>query len=955
MYGGYSSYVMAANVIIVYVQALTGQCIFSYCYIAMSYNPSDKPTVPQLCTGLSSVSDWQSFAIHLPGIETKHIHEIKSDQNGVKHQKMALFEKWLNVHPSATWSDVNGALVSIDEVSLATSLLNQSIYNSPMSLTLTPPSQQVSSPPPVQQQQQVVKRHPQAETHAELNIADEDRVLETLMELYDAFAQIIYKVKTDFISLVTQQPAQLQSIIRFAEDAVSPSQIVRFDASNIEEFFYRLRPYYDFLECRVITTIVKQFTKGEVVHDLQAHSAKAREFRRTAPIKQLAKGVCQIFTGVNGNLPTLDVKLETPWEDVVIDGLSVLIKHLLPNAVKKHAQYSLVNNIVIKPGCLLLQYGIRDPSMIDTIIQHIQSNIDLMTLIGVFQLAVDGRNVIQEDEDPSFSFNTALFEAIKASNIVAVQFLIVIGANVNYQMQTVAANEDGLTALMGAVMVNNIDIVCLLLKAGADINIKGKYGITALMLACGGGELLKQDAHKLSIDYRITARLLLSYGADPVAKVGDIGGGVLISSFDMACIADSSDMVEVLLTDCNIPPKAVGRGLYWALLYAAINTIKVLQPKIPDVDPLAIKLGVACGEGDTETVKSLIEQGVDPNTSIVHGLTPLMIASRCGHIDVVDTLLLQGVDVNKIDDIVDFTALDHAANIEHHDTMSLLKQHRALHNYNITSQNTSSTKSPFLKPFHKLKQFLLPHNRAKKPARYSLVHLPQTSISGQGSSYGSSSYGSSSYGSSGYGSSAQGSSGYGSSAQGSSGYDLSSKPSFSGHSNSDYDSGVGSTLGSMNTSLSIEGQSLARYGYSDYDMIKQSRSHKARPSTLNISDSTIPEVIIQIPTPPMYKEPNLVSLAGTDLFGSTPDVHVDQLSTSYVESGSLFSADLSSGSSHRPHPSGIMHSISTEPTLGSIAEIDEVMTFHPKKATSSHLPPPYKISLPKPNSSATLL
>ena len=96
-------------------------------------------------------------------------------------------------------------------------------------------------------------------------------------------------------------------------------------------------------------------------------------------------------------------------------------------------------------------------------------------------------------------------------------------------------------------------------------------------------------------------------------------------------------LCQVLLTDCNIPPEAVGRGLYWTLLCAAINTIKLLQPKIPDVDPLAIKLGVACGEGDTETVKSLIEQGVDPNTSIVHGLTPLMIASHFGHIDVVDT------------------------------------------------------------------------------------------------------------------------------------------------------------------------------------------------------------------------------------------------------------------------------------------------------------------------------
>ena len=187
---------------------------------------------------------------------------------------------------------------------------------------------------------------------------------------------------------------------------------------------------------------------------------------------------------------------------------------------------------------------------------------------------------------------------------------------------------------------------------------------------------------------------------------------------DTACVYDNSDMVEVLLTDCNIPPEAVGRGLHWALYNVAIKTIKLLQPKIPaDVDPLAIKLGVACGEGDTETVKSLIEQGVDPNTSIVHGLTPLMIASWHGHIDVVDTLLLQGVDVNKVDDILGYTALDCA--VDNGNIASLLKLNGAKHRNQVTPTSRDSSAPrlpPFIydlidKPFRILKQTQqqLPH------------------------------------------------------------------------------------------------------------------------------------------------------------------------------------------------------------------------------------------------------
>ena len=384
---------------------------------------------------------------------------------------------------------------------------------------------------------------------------------ESLTELHETFIEIIYEVKMAFSNLVTHQPAQLHNIIRYAEEAVSPSQPLRFDASTIDEFFLKIRPHYDFLDCKVITSITKRFIDEELVQKLKEHSSLAREFRRKRPIKQLAKELHQAFANTQ-NLPTLDAKVGTSWEDVAIEGLYVLIEHLLPNAVKKHPQYSLMNNIVISPGCLLLQYGIRDHSMIDTIIQHVLNNSNLMILVGVFQLTVGSIPVIYEDEDPSFSFNASLLNATKASNNVAVQLLLDIGANVNYR------DDDGYTALMVAVGINNIDIIHQLLQAGADVHIQAKDGATALIVACAGDEeepIL--DAERLSDDYRDTVRLLLSHGADLLAVVNN--NGVSWSPFDIACAGDNIDVVEMLLTDYNIPPEAVARGLYWALLNAA--------------------------------------------------------------------------------------------------------------------------------------------------------------------------------------------------------------------------------------------------------------------------------------------------------------------------------------------------------------------------------------------------
>ena len=660
----------------------------------MSYSPTDKPTVHQLCDKLSSVTyDWKRFAKELPGIDQKHIDIIGYDHrnDSIQCLQRALFQKWLDVHPGATWSNVYDALVSVDKVSLARSLVkvvNQSvsdIASSPMSLPHTPSSQQ---------QRQVLQ----------IDEQDEEFIEESFTKLHETFIEIVYEVKVAFSDLVTHQPAQLHNIIRYAEEAVSPSQVIRFEVSTIDEFFHQIRPYYDFLDCKVITTIANKFIDGELVQKLKEHSSLARKFHRKLPIKQLAKQLQKAFANVQ-NLPTLEAKLESPWEDVAIEGLYVLIQHLLPNAVKKHPQYSLMNNIVISPGCLLLQYGIRDRSMIDTIIQHVRHNIELMRLIGVFQLAVDGTPVIHEDRDPSFSFNTALLGATTYSNNVAVQCLLDIGANVNYQ------DDDGVTALMWAVGINNIDIIHQLLQAGADVHIQDKDGATALMMACGGSGWwdLPPDVHRLSDDDRDTARLLLSHGADPLADV-DING-VLVSSFDMACVWDNIDVLEMLLTDYNIPPEAVVRGLYWALFGAATKTIKLLQSKIPDVDPLAIKLGVSCGEGDIETVKSLIEQGVDPNTVIVHGLTPLMIASHQGYINVADTLMIDhGAKVNMVDDIRHWTALDWA---EDHDMISFLQKHGGLHSKDTltrASQDTPATNrykillSFFSKRFHKIRK-----------------------------------------------------------------------------------------------------------------------------------------------------------------------------------------------------------------------------------------------------------
>ena len=61
-----------------------------------------------------------------------------------------------------------------------------------------------------------------------------------------------------------------------------------------------------------------------------------------------------------------------------------------------------------------------------------------------------------------------------------------------------------------------------------------------------------------------------------------------------------------------------------------------------------VDLYVACLENDTTSLKQqLTQSGINPNTTLISNITPLMIASSCGHIKVLECLLQAKADVNS--------------------------------------------------------------------------------------------------------------------------------------------------------------------------------------------------------------------------------------------------------------------------------------------------------------------
>ena len=115
-----------------------------------------------------------------------------------------------------------------------------------------------------------------------------------------------------------------------------------------------------------------------------------------------------------------------------------------------------------------------------------------------------------------------LLLAASAGDLITVKSLIARGANVNFR-------EEGNTALILAVCQGHTEIVQMLLKEGAEIEINPKDGMTLLMIAAKNG--------KTEI-----AQALLDKGAD--VNVGENDGNTALMQ---AALNDHSDTVQLLL------------------------------------------------------------------------------------------------------------------------------------------------------------------------------------------------------------------------------------------------------------------------------------------------------------------------------------------------------------------------------------------------------------------------
>lgn len=194
-----------------------------------------------------------------------------------------------------------------------------------------------------------------------------------------------------------------------------------------------------------------------------------------------------------------------------------------------------------------------------------------------------------------------LFVKVMRNDIKAVKELIASGADINQKNKTY-----GHTPLIIACNYNYVDLAKLLISKGADINIRGNDGSTALIAACSNSQELVE--------------ILLSKGADIKSKMAN-GTGVFTQCIN-GILMDrvSIHLAGILLSKgADIEDSATGGHIegYTPLMIAARNN----------------KL---------ELVNFLIKNGANVNAKSKDGNTALSLAVKKGHQRIIDVLKSNG-------------------------------------------------------------------------------------------------------------------------------------------------------------------------------------------------------------------------------------------------------------------------------------------------------------------------
>ena len=451
---------------------------------------------------------------------------------------MSIILTWLGKCVSASWLDVITALETIDETVLAEHLKVKHGLVLPHSL--------ISPDNAIPQNPLLPNSSP--DSYQDILVPSEVKVVKDLEWLNKCFGNLAADFRTEIDRLVESDTALLRKIAIRIEEEDSFTIEGLTAVKTTDELFTLIHPHYNFFDIDLLETIGEYLKCENFTTKIKEHNESVEIFKSTTPVKSLRNSIIPYVSMPNSSNPRsiVIIKLQKPWKKRSIKLVERLAESLFPGNSRTFEWFRVMIGSVY---VMLLVPEEKTESLVATSHQKLQ----FIRLMGVISLQIGSTRVLNEDENKSFSFDSALLEASQLGNNEAIQFLVDLGAGNNITSKSVvpqARHEEFVpeklaSIFMGTVKQNNLRVVTELINKVSAIDIQ--LGVT------------------------------------------------------VACRLGYSTIISLLIKHLH----------------------------------LSSQVFIASPDEDTTSLKQqLTQSGINPNTTLISDITPLMIASSCGHIKV---------------------------------------------------------------------------------------------------------------------------------------------------------------------------------------------------------------------------------------------------------------------------------------------------------------------------------
>ena len=234
-------------------------------------------------------------------------------------------------------------------------------------------------------------------------------------------------------------------------------------------------------------------------------------------------------------------------------------------------------------------------------------------------------------------------QAVRYDNEEYVRRLLAAGADPN------KANSSGRTPLMIAATIGNPNLVDILVKKGANVNVRDRLERTALIYCLITTREMPRASAVESRNFSKCATSLIKAGAD-VNMADKYGHTALMKAAEKG----HWDCVQLLIkagADVNMSDYFNETALMKAVMKENQKCVELLINKGADVNREdrhhETPLMKAAAKGHSMFVELLIEAGADVNMADNSGTTALIKAVRMGNRECVKLLIKAGADVNR--------------------------------------------------------------------------------------------------------------------------------------------------------------------------------------------------------------------------------------------------------------------------------------------------------------------